>query len=71
MGMKSGELVKKNIMQDKKPINKEEQPHGLWVVHFSDGVKFYNGHYINGTESGFFEFDWFGIGNLEKQYYAK
>ena len=39
-------------MKNKNPRNNKGQPHGLWIYHFSNGIVWYKGQYINGIRHG-------------------
>lgn len=52
------------------PKNKEGLAHGLWYMQWYDGAWF-KGHYINNVETGYFQADWIGTGNVEKEYYVR
>lgn len=39
-------------MQDKKPYNKQKQPHGHWETYFTNGQLKYIGDYDNGKKIG-------------------
>lgn len=56
-------------MQDKRPLNEKKEPHGHWVVNWSDNGG-YVCHYINGLEYGLDNIDW-GFGDKEQLYYAR
>lgn len=55
-------------MQDKRPRNKQGQPHGYWEVTLIDG--WYKGHFVNDIPKGYFEVDWQGTKIVDKQFYA-
>jgi len=42
----------KNIAQ----YNDKGQPHGYWVKYYSNGKFHFKGKFINGKQSGYFEF---------------
>jgi hypothetical protein len=56
-------------MQDKRPHNKQGEPHGHWIVYWIDGGH-YECHYVNGLEYGLDDIDW-GNGDKEKLSYAR
>ena len=58
-----------NTMSDKRPHNKQGEPHGHWIVYWIDGGG-YECTYVNGLEYGFDDINW-GNGDKEKLYYAR
>jgi hypothetical protein len=67
-------IQKKSTMQDKdiRPVNKQGQNHGYWVVHHDDGKVYYNGYFINDEPYGLFNCNhpWYDDESI-KQYYVR
>ena len=40
-------------MKNKNPRNNKGQPHGLWIYHFSNGIVWYKGQFINNIRHGY------------------
>ena len=58
-------------MQDKTPRNENGQRHGHWVMHYSNGNRWWKANFVNDVELGFSEYlyrDDCEIAN--KEYYA-
>lgn len=67
LDVKNGELVKKDIMQDKAENQYDEDGlrHGYWFVGLNSN-HWYKCYYVNGDEYGYEEW-----GTGEKKYYAR
>ena len=49
------------MKEDITPRNNKGQPHGLWIYHFSNGIVWYKGQYINGIRHGYWISNWYEI----------
>ena len=56
-------------MREIQPRNKEGKEHGYHEGYFSNGNLWYKGNYINGQEDGYWEWHWFGGGELMSKIY--
>ena len=45
-------------MKNKNPRNNKGQPHGLWIYHFSNGIVWYKGQFINNIRHGYWIRHW-------------
>ena len=45
----------KHIMQDKRPLNKQNQAHGYWEVYYSNGILHFKGLFVNSIVCGPYE----------------
>ena len=59
-------------MQDKRPLNEQNQAHGYWEVYYDTNKLWYKRNYINGVLFGYYEY-FYGLKreNANKIYYAK
>ncbi len=58
------------MLQDKRPRNKQGEPHGYWEVHHSKHCMYIR-NYVNGeSKFGYYMFRW-PNGKIKQEYYAR